>query len=264
MKIGVLIVQLLLINFFTFSCGSYTDVKVDLNQTQIDAIKNKLAAKCLTDKATLFSDLKTATTNSFDSGKIIATGNKYKITQTDVSEQTLVVLKIDTANIYVYVTGSLTPRVYKYSIANNQSHVDAIKILACGAGNTFTEDINSFSYDILNYEPDKTDDDRTEQKGHFDIKSDRPVFFSLFSRTYLRTVYLNGKVVEDEKQDIKVSYEKTENVSIDDYEDRFNLATHCTFINANWLDLDANSYLADITKVTCSANAFNWTSDIKN
>jgi hypothetical protein len=255
---------LIFISYFFISCGTYQDTRVDLTPEQIEAIESKLAEDCLTEKAKIFSDLKTATNNAFKDGLAITKGDRFKITQTNSSEQTLVVLKIDATNLYVYISGSLPARVYNYTKVNNQAHLDFIKVKACAGGNTFTEDLNNFSYQVNKFEPDKENKDRVEQKSSFTIKNNLPAFFSLFNRTYSKLVYDDGLVVDDEKQDIKVTYEKLEDVDIDDFETRFNLASHCTFSSVSWLDLTANNYLAEGSpNLVCNQNTFNWNNDIK-
>lgn len=246
------------------SCGEYRESKLNLRPDQISAISNFLTQECIQKNLALFNELTNNTRDWAKSDLTVGQLYKYKISNV---EKELVILKMTSSVMYVFVEskdGEEKDKVYKYTTTDNDNHIGKIKTLACNSKNTFGGNSNEFSYTANSSDPDNTDPDRTEYKSTYTILGSRPIFFSLFKRSFSKKVYIDDSL--STSSEVSVSFaDGNKKVNISDYETKFNNALHCTFntIAPAWLDADFPSSLAlSLSGGVCTAGVFDWSVDI--
>lgn len=252
--------------FLITSCGDYIETKIDLRSDQIEAIENFMVQECIQKNADLFSSISTETgdwaNTSLDKTK------KYSYKRSDKSEKELVILKMTSTVMYVFVEAEdsdESDRVYKYTTTDNTNHLNAIKTIACNGQNSYTGNSSNFEYTANEKEPNATDEDRTEYSSKYTIIGSRPIFFSLFSRSFNKKIYIDDEV--DSTTDITVTLTDTsDNVSIADYKNLFNSALHCSFNTSTpaWLGADFTTTFESSLATTCTTGVFDWEDDIES
>lgn len=252
-----------------YSCGEYVENKIELDETQETAIQNFLTQECITKNTALFNQLTTSTADWANAD--LDENFFYEFSVTNKEAKQIAILKRTTEVMYIYVESAdpeIADTVYKYTTQNNADHMESIKSLACGANNSFSGDASEFQYLPKSSTPNGTDPERTTFSSNYTVRGNRPVFFSLFSRQYTKTIYEADAVKTTDS--VSVSFKITdqdfdfENESVRaTYKTLFTNSKHCIF-NASpaaaWLG--ANYPDTFSATVTCGTGTFNWDTDI--
>jgi len=259
---------LLLLCKFLISCGDYVENKITLDSAQETAISNFLTTECINKNAVLFNSLLNNTGDWQNNDIQEEFIYEYETTNVTPNEQIIILRKtVDLMYIYVQSTDpQVKDRVYKYTTTDNTNHLNALKSIACNAKNTFTGDADNFSYTANLNDPDDENEDRIEYSSRYTIAGNRPVFFSLFNRSYNRKRYEDDKIKDTINTTVSLKITVTRRADdLEDYRQLFNDSDHCTFdtTSASWLGANyPDTLAATMNDSPCATNVFNWNTDI--
>ena len=250
------------------ACGDYVEKKIKLDSAQETAISNFLTTECITKNTALFDALATNTADWQNTD--IQKEFIYEYETTDKDPKPIIILKKTDSVMYIYVESTDAEskhRVYKYTTTDNANHLNALKLIACNAKNTFSGDGNNFSYTAneKNLNDNDTDENRIEYTSSYTVSGDRPVFFSLFSRQYQRKRYEDNKVKDTVDVTVNLKITATRADPLANYETEFNEAQHCVFdtTGATWLGANYPDTLnATMDDSPCATGVFSWAVDI--
>lgn len=261
---------LALLTIMVQGCGTYTSESVDLNDTQLDAIRSKLAAACLSDNAQFFVDLKSRFTTTIGTS---INRVYYEVAYSNTSDTNeLGIYTIYDNTVYFITSGdnintpSGTDRVYKFTLDTQNtffSDTDYLTDTICTSPNTFTASLNDFTYTINDAAPDSSDEDRTEYSTLYRNYTSLPLVFSAYNYEYTTTVYENDDVSKTTKRTAAMTSKTLPSGSDLFEETRFDNADHCSFDSiTTWVALSAKgvdlSAIASCASKGSSSGRFDW------